>query len=131
MGKLFLLLVLAFGASLYFPQTRPVVLDMLAPVLNPALTWQTKGEMNQIARELQTMNREGQILPAPGRAFQDWIGRHFQGGSQEDAWGTPYTLRVWADSVGIVSNGPDLEINTPDDVVATALIQRQRHSRSR
>ncbi len=129
MGKFLLLLILALGASLYFPQTRPVVLDVLAPVLNPALTWQTKGEMSQIARELQTLNREGQVLPAPGQAFQTWIGRHFQGGDQEDAWGTPYTLRVWTDSVGIVSNGPDLEIDTPDDVIETALIQRQRRSR--
>ena len=131
MGKLFVLLILGLGAALYFPQTRPVVLDTLAPVLNPVLVWQTKGEMDHIVRELLSLNRQGQTLPASGDSFQDWMRRSFQGGSLEDAWGVPYTLRVWTDSVGVVSNGPDLEIGTTDDVMQTALIQRRRQPRNR
>jgi len=38
-------------------------------------------------------------------------------------------MKVWRDSVGIVSNGPDLEIGTADDIVLTAVIQRQRRNR--
>lgn len=129
MGKLFVVLLLALGAALYFPSTRPVVLDTLAPVLNPVLTWQTRSEMSQIARELQMINREGQALPQPGEEFMAWMGRHYQGGSSEDGWGNPYTLLIWPDSVGILSRGPDLEINTPDDVMETALIPRQRRRR--
>jgi len=129
LGKIFVILILAFGAALYFPKTRPVVLDTLAPLLNPVLAWQTSGEMDQIARELQMINREGQALPEPGKEFQAWMGRNFQGGSDQDSWGTSYSLKIWSDSVGIVSNGPDLELDTADDIMETALIPRQRRRR--
>lgn len=129
LGKIFLILVLLFGASLYFPQTRPTVLDWLAPVINPALTWQTRSEMGQITRELQMINREGQILPEPGEDFSQWLARNFQGGSSRDAWGNEYSLVVWPDSVGIVSRGPDTVLNTADDVLETARVQRQRRRR--
>lgn len=129
MGKLFVFLLLALGAALYFPSTRAVVLDTLEPVLNPVLAWQTKSEMDQIARELQMINREGQAIPEPGEQFQAWMGRNFQGGDSEDAWGNPYTLKLWPDSFGIVSRGPDLEVNTSDDLVHAVLIPRQRRRR--
>ena len=129
MGKLFLFLLLALGAALYFPSTRPVVMDTLAPVLNPLFAWQTRSEMDQIARELQMINREGQALPEPGEEFNAWMGRNFQGGSSVDAWGNPYRLLIWDDSVGISSRGPDLEIDTTDDLRETALIPRQRRRR--
>ena len=129
MYKVVFLLLILLGASLYFPQTRPVVLEFIAPVMNPVLTWQTKGEMDRIGRQLQTRNREGGDLPAPGLAFQAWMKRRFLGRARSDAWGTDYTMKVWRDSVGIVSNGPDLEIGTPDDIVLTAVIQRQRRNR--
>jgi hypothetical protein len=126
LGKFFLLLILLVGAASFFPQTRPVVMEVLAPVLNPVLTWQTKGEMKQIARELQSLNRLGQALPARGEEFRDWMFRNFQGGSSLDSWGNPYSLTMWVDSVGVVSRGSDLEINTPDDIVEVLLIFRQR-----
>ncbi len=124
----FFLLVL-LGASLYFPQTRPVVLEYLGPVMNPVLGWQTKGEMGRIARELQTVTREGGDLPSPGASFQAWITRNFLGRATSDAWGSDYTLRVWEDSVGVISNGPDLEIDTADDIVLSAVRQRRRRDR--
>lgn len=129
MGKVILILLILLGAALYHPKTRPVVVEVFAPVINPVLTWQTKGEMDRIGRELQTLNREGGTLPAPGVAFQNWMDRNFMGPATSDAWGTLYTLRVWADSVGIVSNGPDLEIGTADDVVQAVVIQRRRRRR--
>jgi hypothetical protein len=124
----FLILIL-LGAALYFPQTRPVVVDTLGPVMNPVLTWQTKGEMDRIGRELQSLNRQGSDLPAPGASFQYWMDRNFMGGAKTDAWGTYYALTVWRDSIGIVSHGPDLEIGTPDDLVQRVLMQRQRGRR--
>lgn len=129
MGKVILIILILLGAALYYPQTRPVVVDMFAPVINPVLTWQTKGEMDRVGRELQTLNREGGTLPAPGAGFQSWMDRNFVGGARSDAWGTLYTLRVWGDSIGIVSNGPDLEIGTPDDIVQSVVIQRRRRRR--
>lgn len=125
LGKILLLLLIFLGAALYFPQTRPVVMDAIGPILNPVLTWQTKGEMDRIARELQTMHREGNDLPTPGESFQGWMDRQFLGGAKLDAWGVPYTLTVWRDSIGIVSNGPDTETATGDDIVRAAVIQRR------
>jgi hypothetical protein len=52
--------------------------------------------------------------------------RNFHGGSSLDAWGNTYSLRLWTDSVGVASRGPDLEINTPDDIVQAVPIRRLR-----
>ena len=129
MFKVVLALLILLGAAAYFPQTRPVVVDTLGPLMNPVLTWQTKGEMDRLGRELQTENREGAPLPTPGAEFQNWMNRRFVGGATTDAWGVDYTLRVWRDSIGIISNGPDLEIGTMDDIVQSLVIQRQRSRR--
>jgi hypothetical protein len=114
--KILFILLILLGASLYFPSTRPVVVDTLGPIMNPVLSWQTKGEMKSIGRELETLNRQGAELPVPGVSFQSWINKRFMGGSKTDAWGVDYTLHMWRDSVGIVSNGPDQELGTPDDL---------------
>jgi hypothetical protein len=125
LGKLFLILVLVLGAALYFPQTRPVLMDLLNPLLNPVFVWQTKSEMDKVVRELGTMDREGRRLPQPGEEFQRWMERNFQGGRVVDSWGRPYTLRVWLDSLAVVSSGPDIELGTADDIVRTTEILRR------
>lgn len=127
MGKIILILLILLGAALYFPQTRPATIGILGPVINPVLTWQTKGEMDRIVRELKALDRQGSNLPAPGLSFQNWMERVFMGGARTDAWGVEYTLKVWRDSVGIVSNGPDQEIGTYDDIVEAVVIQRRRN----
>jgi len=125
LGKLTVILVLLFGAAMYFPQTRPVLLDLLNPLLRPVLIWQTKSEMAKIVRELSTMDREGRQLPQPGQEFQRWMERNFQGGSFQDSWGTPYLLRVWLDSLSVVSSGPDGVLGTSDDITRSTEIQRR------
>lgn len=129
MAKIVILLLILLGAALYFPQTRPVMVETFAPVLNPVLTWQTKGEMNRIARELRTLKREGAGLPQPGRSFQDWMTLNFLGRVSTDAWGNYYALSVGRDSVRIISNGPDLMIETDDDIVMGAVASTQQRRR--
>jgi hypothetical protein len=126
LGKFFILLILLLGAAFSFPQTRPMMVDVLGPLLNPVLTWQTRGEISQITRELQALYRSGQSLPDQGEEFQRWMLQNFQGGSSLDAWGNGYSVKRWTDSIGVVSRGPDLEINTPDDIVETIPIARGR-----
>ena len=121
--KVIFILLILLGASLYFPQTRPVVVETLGPVINPVLTWQTKGEMDRIVRELQTMNEQGTTLPTPGDRFHRWMERQFFGGAKTDAWGVAYTLQINRDQLLVVSNGPDQEIGTADDL--TQLVMRQ------
>ena len=129
MAKVLILLLVLLGALLYFPRTRPVVLDTLGPVVNPVLTWQTKGEMDRIGRELETLSRQGSDLPTPGDSFQNWMSKTFMGGAKTDAWGMVYTMKVWRDSIGIASNGPDMEMDTPDDIILTAVNLRQQRTR--
>lgn len=128
-GKVVLLIILVVGAGLYFPSTRPALLDTLGPVINPALGWQSRAEMDQITRKLQMINREGQPIPSKGQDFAEWMVRNFPGGKSRDSWDNEYTIEIWPDSVGIVSKGADLEIRTPDDLIKTVRIQRQRGGR--
>jgi len=127
--KIILFILVLFGAALYAPQTRPVVLETLAPIINPILRWQTSGEMGRIVRELQARIEQGSSLPAPGEAFQGWMDRHFVGGASIDAWGGDYTLQVRRESVVLVSNGPDGEDGTPDDL--SQLVMTQPRDRRR
>ncbi len=129
MFKIILFILVLFGAALYAPQTRPVLLETLAPIIDPILRWQTSGEMGRIVRELQARIEQGSSLPAPGEAFQGWMDRHFVGGASVDAWGGGYTLQVRRDSVFLVSNGSDGEVGTPDDL--TQLVMTQPRDRGR
>ncbi len=126
MFKVILVLALGLGAAMSFPRSRAVVMDFMAPALNPAFTWQTRGEMDRIARELQSLNRQGELLPEEGEEFDQWLARRFQGGSSLDAWGNPYTLKQWPDSVGVISAGPDTLVATSDDILLSAPIQQRR-----
>lgn len=123
-GKVVLLIILVVGAGLYFPTTRPTVLDTLGPVINPALGWQSGAEMEKIIRELQILNQEGQPLPSKGKNFAEWMAREFPGARSRDSWGNEYTLEIWPDSIGIISRGADLEIRTADDLKHTVRFQK-------
>lgn len=125
MFKFILLLAVAFGAALYFPKTRPVVVDTLAPVINPALAWQSKNEMKEILRNLGTLYNSSRSFPSRGREFQQWMDRNFPGSSGKDAWGSPYQLKTWSDSLGLVSYGPDMVVNTEDDLLQTREVERR------
>jgi hypothetical protein len=129
LAKAILLLLILLGALFYFPKTRPTMVETFAPMLDPVFTWQTRDEMDRISRELQTLSRQGSTLPTPGESFQNWMGKNFFGGAKTDAWGTMYTMQVSRDSVNIVSNGPDLEIGTADDLSVGVVAVPQRRNR--
>ncbi len=129
MFKIFFFLAIALGAALSFPKTREPLLEFVAPALDPILSWQTRREMKEVARELQNLDRQGQRLPAEGAEFDGWLARNFQGGSRLDGWGNAYALLLLPDSAAVVSGGPDGRIGTPDDLVETVPLQRQRSRR--
>jgi hypothetical protein len=112
-------LLVAFGASLYFPTSRAKVLEAGEPVLTPMLTWSTKGEMRKITRELETHERSLQSLPAV-EVFPEWLSHKYHSESgRTDSWGNEYQLKVWADSFAVVSPGMDGILGTPDDLKAS------------
>lgn len=116
MVRILAVLLILLGAAAYFPQTRPYVQAVFGPALTPVLIWQTHGEMGRIAREMESLHRRGEDVPTPGARFQGWMERRFMGGARTDAWGVDYSLQTWRDSIGIISNGPDREIGTADDL---------------
>lgn len=116
MFKVILFLLVALGAALYFPESRVVVLDTAAPVLNPVFEWSTKGEMRKITRDLATFERSWESLPSPN-AFPDWLSKKYHSDAAfKDSWGHPYTLQAGPDSFSVVSPGIDGMPNTPDDL---------------
>lgn len=123
MLKILLVLAALLGAALYFPSTRPVVLETAAPILDPALRWSTRGEMNQLARDLEQRERTSRTLPDPRTQWAEWLELEYQGGdATTDAWGTPYAYFLYPDSFSILSHGPDEQRGTDDDL----RVSRQR-----
>lgn len=127
--KILFFLAIALGAALSFPRTREPILELVAPALDPLLSWQTRREMKEVARELESLDRQGQKLPEEGADFDGWLSRNFQGGSRLDGWGNAYSLLLLPDSAAVVSAGRDGRIGTPDDLVETVPLQRQRSRR--
>lgn len=118
MFKIFLMLLVALAAALYFPSSRAVVLEYAAPVLNPAFHLATKAEMEKIARDIQTYERETGRLPEP-RLFEDWLEGRYAGDATRDSWGNTYILVVRPNAFDVVSMGPDGRQGNSDDIVET------------
>ena len=124
MGRLILLIVLGLSATYYFPDSRQMLLDAAEPLMVPVVRWTTKEEMNQIGRDVVAYEQTTGQVP-DRRAWLEWLDwRYSLDESKEDAWGTTYELRVWADSVGVLSYGPDRTRNTDDDFVVVTPRER-------
>jgi hypothetical protein len=118
MFKLFLVLIVAIAAALYFPRSRAVVIRYGAPVLNPAFRMATKSEMGKISRDVQVFERETGRLPDTNN-FPRWLEGRYAGDAGQDSWGNTYVLVVRERSFDILSLGPDGSRGTPDDIVET------------
>lgn len=122
-----LVVLVALGAALYFPRSRAVLLDTIAPVLNPMLGWATRGEMRAMARDLEQRVNTGRPIPTNRQEFETWLANNYQAGdSRTDSWGNLYELERWADSFAVVSPGPDGEVGTDDDIRVIQIIERDR-----
>lgn len=119
MVKIIVILLVALAAALYFPTTRPFVVEHAGPVLNPALRLATKAEMEKIARDLQTYERETLGQMPESRGFATWLEGRYNGDATQDSWGTTYVLVLRQNSFDVVSLGPDRQRGTDDDIVET------------
>jgi hypothetical protein len=92
----------------------------------PIVRWDAKEEMKQVGRDV--INYEALTGRLPDRRnWLDWLDyRYATEELQEDPWGTTYQLLVWADSVAIVSYGPDRTRQTPDDFQMSTPRPRRR-----
>ncbi len=126
MGKMIIVVICAFGAALYLPNSRARIIHYLDPVIAPFMDWSTKNEMESIAGDLSSDSRTGRPIPERPREFVQWLERNYEVGADTDAWGNPYSFMSWPDSFGIVSNGRDLEYDTADDLIVTRPHRRRR-----
>ena len=116
MTKLVLMIILGLSAAMYFPDSRQMLLDTAAPVINPVLGWQTEGEIEKIIRDLRTHEQEHYNRLPDRREWRDWLARTYHGKVVEDSWGQPYHFLTQRDSFYVVSYGPDRTYGTIDDI---------------
>ncbi len=117
MGRIFLILLVALGAGLYFPESRAFLLEKAGPLLEPVNKWTTTSEMDQIVRDLEVWEKGGRKFPDGRGEFPDWLGSRYQVEENTlDAWGTQYQLNVQSNAFTLISAGPDRAFNTPDDI---------------
>jgi hypothetical protein len=118
MGRLLLLILVALGIGLWFPESRARIIDTVSPLATPALRWMSHQEMNQIVSDLETRVQSGGDLPTARGAFDAWLNQRYpQENSRIDAWGNRYQLRVQGDRFQVLSAGPDGIFGTEDDLV--------------
>ena len=122
------LLLILFGlvAAYYFPDSRQVMVDLAQPVLAPAIRWSTKEEMAQVGRNVIEHERLTGQMP-DRRSWLAWLDYRYSAEDlKQDPWGSVYQLRVFADSVAIVSYGPDRTRSTEDDFQVVTPRERRR-----
>jgi hypothetical protein len=129
MTRLFLLIVLGVVVTYYFPDSRTMLIEKTQPLWVPVVKWDVKEEMKQVGRDVAKYEVNTGRLPQR-RRWLEWLKYRYAANElTRDAWGNTYELRVWADSVGIVSYGPDRTKNTDDDFVVTTPRDRSRRRR--
>jgi hypothetical protein len=101
--------------------------DRLEIPLSPFTNWyrrvRAEAELDKAARLMVGQRNQGGRLPDPER-FADFLNRHDIAAGGLDPWGTPYLMVQEADSVALLSAGPDQRYETEDDLV-TRIGQRR------
>jgi len=83
--------------------------------VQPVLVWSAEREIMRVSQAVQREARDTYELPRT-RDWNAWLTTHFTGDATTDPWGTLYAYSVWADSFAILSEGPDGELGTEDDL---------------
>lgn len=126
MTRLILMILLAIAVWSYFPETRHWVYDKARPALTPVFVWQAKKEMNEIARGLQTYERENFGRLPNRREWPRWLESNYWGDASRDSWGSAYQLVQGSDSFRLISNGPDRIYRSEDDITVARRFARSR-----
>lgn len=119
MRKLILLIILWIVVMYYFPDSRSMVERWAHRLWLPLVEWDARQEMQQIGRDVVEEGvRTGKIPDQ--RNWVHWLEyRYASSRMRHDPWGSLYHLKVWRDSVGIFSDGPDRTWRTTDDFHVT------------
>lgn len=126
MTRLILLVLLGIAAAYYFPDSRTMLLDFADPVIQPLVKWSAKDEMKGIGASVVEHEQLTGELPIRN-SWRTWLTwRYPADEARTDPWGSMYQIRAWADSVAIISYGPDRERNTDDDFWVVTPRERRR-----
>ena len=127
MGRLFLLVLLGVVAAYYFPDSRQAMQDAATPLMVPVVKWMTMEEMGRVGRNVVAHEQRTGKLP-DRRSWLAWLDFRYPVDDMKlDPWGSVYQLRVWSDSVAIISVGPDRTRSTEDDF--SVVTPRERRGR--
>jgi hypothetical protein len=128
-GRLILMIVLGVVAAYYFPDSRQAIENAAVPIMAPLIRWDTKAKMAVLAGNVLDHERLTGELP-DRRSWSGWLDWRYSGEDmRQGPWTSLYQLRVWADSVAIVSSGPDRTSSTEDDF--SVVTPRERQGRRR
>lgn len=116
MFKVFLIVVAALAAALYFPTSRAYLADKAGPVVNPWLAKATRNELQKIGGEMRRLSRNNISRAPDRRALTAWIENNYAGDAAIDAWGSPYEMRETRREIILYSLGPDRTRGTADDI---------------
>ena len=102
-----------------------MLVEASEPIWVPVVKWELREEMKQVGRDV--VNYEMNTGQLPQRSnWLDWLDyRYASREVTRDTWGNTYELQIWADSVGILSYGPDRTRSTEDDFVVVTPRQRR------
>lgn len=93
--------------------------ERLAGPLSPVTNWykgiRAEADLEKAARLMVGQRNQGMRLPEPAR-FGEFLNRNDIAAGGIDPWGTPYLMVHEADSVALVSAGPDGRYDTDDDL---------------
>lgn len=139
MKKLLLAVLLLWMATLVFPAWReraePRVTAVrgwvwertqgpLTPVRDRYLRTRAESDLNKVIRSLVMQRNLGQQAPRQ-EDLRSFMARNDIVDDGLDPWGVPYLIVQEADSVAIISAGPDLTYHTEDDIVVRVRYARR------
>lgn len=116
MARLLVLSLLCLLAWYHLPEPRMILEGASASLMDPVTRWDAHEEMERIGRNVVAHERLTGDIPTEA-TWHAWLEARYEGdGAERDGWGSTYELRVWSDSVGVVSLGPDRLPDTDDDL---------------
>jgi hypothetical protein len=119
MTRLLLLIVLCLVTWYYFPESRAILLDAAEPIVVRVARWSSREEMLQVGRNALAQERLTGHLPTGG-AWLPWLEyRYATEEARQDPWGSTYQLQATADSVFVISFGPDRIRGSEDDILVS------------
>lgn len=111
-GKLVLLAFVVLGIMMAVPNTRPILVDQVTPVMDGVKAKLVPRRLEVMADQLSVRVGRGEDFP---NNWEGWLNRDYSS-APEDPWGNLYYLQTGRRSFTVGSMGPDGQQGTPDDI---------------